>query len=407
MKKILFYSDCFVFGGCEKPIFEIMASPSLQSDFDYKFIYRFSKEYSQGMGLFRPQLPGKKTARVYFPDINTLNFYLARKIPDPALSRVAKKLGGILLRIFSLPIAIYEFLKLYFIFKSEDADIIHINNGGYPASLSCRVAVIAAKCAGKKKIILNVHNTAPKAGGIAELAMDLIVRRNVSKVVTGAGASGAALSRNRGFDDRKLLTIHHGIRPVREPDGANRNNRQISMVARLEKRKGHKNAVAAFKKIITEHPEYADIKLVFVGDGPLFGEIASMIREEGLEKNIKMLGHRNDYIDYVASSLFLLNPSLSNEDLPYIILEAMSLGIPVIGTNVGGIPEEIEDGISGIVIPPKESEKLADAMLELLSSAERRTMMGIAARERFNELFMVDKMVNKYISLYKEMVDYV
>ena len=80
----------------------------------------------------------------------------------------------------------------------------------------------------------------------------------------------------------------------------------------------------------------------------------------------------------------------------------MSLGIPAIGTDVGGIPEEIENGITGIIVPPKDVDSLVNAMLLLLSDEKIRLKMGKNAKKRFEDLFTIEKMTEKYIKLYFE-----
>jgi len=183
------------------------------------------------------------------------------------------------------------------------------------------------------------------------------------------------------------------------------NGQRITMVARFEERKGHRHVLLALKNLITEHPEYVNLKLLLFGDGPLLQTIKNLALAVGIEENVVFLGHRNDRISYVVSSLFLVNPSLGYESLPYSILEAMSVGVPAIGTNVGGIPEEIENGVTGIIVPAADIGALSRAMFILLSNNEKRIKMGTAAKERFKELFTADRMVESYMSLYESSIE--
>lgn len=98
--------------------------------------------------------------------------------------------------------------------------------------------------------------------------------------------------------------------------------------------------------------------------------------------------------------MFIL-PSIEYEDFPNVILEAMSLGKPVIRTNLAGIPEQIEDGINGFVVDPMDAKTLARTILTLLQNKDKRKEMGIKSLERYNRLFSYDKIVNKYINLYE------
>ena len=408
-KKILFYTDCPIFGGCEKPIFEVLASEELSSGYDFAVIFRSTKAYLEGLTLFWPAFPKRLFCGIRLFDINTVSYYLAGKIKNPLLLRIAGK-SITLIFIFMTPFIFgYDFLLLSSMFRRNRADIIHINNGGYPGALSCRAAVVAARAAGFEKIILSVHNTAFRSKGINGAFIDRLVKRDVDVIVTGSKASGSALAKNRGFDPDKIMTIYHGVHPAKITPGkppvgeAAGLGRYILMVARFEDRKGHKYAVEAFKKVINGNPSYADIKLVLLGDGPVLDDIKRLVASERLDNNVRFMGHRDDYIDYVASSLFLINPSIGYEDLPYIILEAMSIGVPTIGTDIAGIPEEIENGITGIIVPPEDAEAIKTAIVNLLSDDNMRIRMGKASQERFDKLFTLDKMINRYLALYNSM----
>ncbi len=408
-KKILFYTDCPIFGGCEKPIFEVLASEELSSGYDFTVIFRSTKAYLEGLALFWPSFPKRLFCGIKLFDINTVSYYLTEKIKNPLLLRIAGKSVTLISVLMTPFIFSYDFLLLSSIFRRNRADMIHINNGGYPGALSCRAAAAAARAAGFKKIILSVHNTAFKSRGIIDAFIDGLVKRDVDVVVTGSRASGSALAKNRGFDPKKIITIYHGVRPAKISPGKPPVEKEagfgkyISMVARFEDRKGHRYAVEAFKGVINGNPAYADIKLVLIGDGPVLADIKQLVASERLDNNVLFMGHRDDYIDYVASSLFLINPSIGYEDLPYIILEAMSLGVPVIGTDIAGIPEEIENGITGIIVPPKDAGAIKTAMVSLLSDHNMRVKMGKASRERFDKLFTLDKMINRYLALYDSM----
>lgn len=403
-KKILFYTDCPIFGGCEKPLFEILASDKLSSEYNSTLIFRSSGAYLKGLEPFRSRLPEGRSYGIRLLDINSIVHSLHEKIKNPRLLKLAEKSVATVFILVTPFAFIYDLLRLSALFGRNKADVIHINNGGYPGALGCRAAAVAARFAGFKKVIFSVHNTAFNGGGFVERLKDYPVKRSVDVFVTGSKASGLALEKNRGFDPDKITTIYHGVRPAEAKSGPSGEGlgRYISMVARFEERKGYRYAVEAFKKMVKGNPLYSDIKLVLIGDGPELADIKQLVVSEGLGDKVRFMGHRKDYIDFVAKSLFLINPSVGYEDLPYVILEAMSLGVPVIGTDIAGIPEEIEDGVTGIVVPPKDAEALGRAILKMLSDKESRDRMGKAGQERFHKLFTLDKMVNNYLMLYEK-----
>jgi glycosyltransferase involved in cell wall biosynthesis len=409
MKKrsILFYTDCFIFGGCEKPIFEVIKSSDFNAEYDFKVVFRHTDEYLMGLRQFWPAFPGNRFIGLKLFDINNLYYWLTKKRLNKLFLRITIKLFSLIFIFINPIIFIYDFLALSLVFIKNKADVIHINNGGYPGALSCRAAAAAAKFIGFKKIIFSVHNTAFKDTGFMDRLMDSLVKRSIDIIVTGSKASGLALARNRGFNQNKIINIYHGVHesvPLPKsqfPAEGFNSERSITMVARFEDRKGHKYVIEAFKKLLDMNSSFADIKLNLIGDGPTLADIKYLVELNGLGNNVRFLGHRDDYVNYIASSLILLNPSIGYEDLPYIILEAMSLGVPVIGTDIAGIPEEIEDTVTGIVVPPKDSAALAQAIFSLLSDDKKRVQVGSAARDRFRRIFTIDGMLKNYLLLYE------
>ncbi len=403
--RILFYTDCYIFAGCEKPMCELLSSDKFVSKYDHKLIYRRSKEYDSGFGHAYPRFCGEKQG-IRLPDPNTWNFFIERKVKNKLLMRMFRRLNRIFFRISFLVVYFIDVFCLWPVFLADRAQIVHINNGGYPGALSCRAAALAAKLAGKKRILFSVHNMALGKKGIADRVIDLFVKKNVDLFITGSIASGAALSDIRGFESGKMTNVYHGIEPLNPAltgQSAEEYESDVLMVAAMEERKGHAYVIHAIRRLIDNDPKFKDLKAYFIGGGMIKGSVEKMISEQRLQDNIKLLGHRRDYAKYLASTKVLLNPSIGYEDLPFVIIEAMSIGVPVIGTDIAGIPEEIENGVNGYIVKPKDVEALAEAMRELLLDGKKRIEMGNEGRRIFSEKFTVDKMVANYMRLYEEM----
>lgn len=401
--RILFYTDCYVFAGCEKPMYELLSSKEFASRYQCKVVYRKSEEYDRGFSYSYPSFKWK-TRGVRLPEHNTIAFYIEKKIKNPLLLKIIRKTSGIMLKIISFPIYIIEVFILWNLFLHDSAQIVHINNGGYPGALSCRSAALAAKLSQKKKIVFSVHNIALEHKGLFDRFVDFFVRRSVDLFITGSKASGQELFRARGFELTRIKNIYHGLKPL----DVSRNlsdeyKSDILMVAAMEERKGYAYVIYALRKLIDSDPAFKDIKVLFIGGGPISDSVDKMVKEQNLERNIRLLGYRKDYPAFMASTKMLLNPSIGYEDLPLAVMEAMSLGIPVIGTDVAGIPEEIEHDVSGIIVKPKDIKALTEAIKELLLDDKKRTAMGSQGRRIFSEKFTVDKMVANYMRLYEEM----
>lgn len=165
---------------------------------------------------------------------------------------------------------------------------------------------------------------------------------------------------------------------------------KLLIVARLEKLKGHIDLIEAMKIVCQKHN---DVKLIIAGEGEEEGLIRERIKEQKLEKYIEMVGFVNPIEYYTKSDIFIL-PSHS-EAFPLVNLEAMASGLPIIATNVGGIPEAIEDGENGFLIEPGDIKKLAEVMCILIESNETREKFAIKSRKKFNENFTQNKMCEK------------
>ena len=149
-------------------------------------------------------------------------------------------------------------------------------------------------------------------------------------------------------------------------------------VANLRKEKDYPNLLRAAGQALAQHP---GLYVLAVGQGPLEEEVRALHQELGLGDRVQLLGYRTDVPDLLASAdLFVLASAF--EGLPVSIMEAMSAGLPVVATSVGGVPEAVEEGVTGLLVPPRDAAALADALLSLANDETTRTRMGAAAKER-------------------------
>lgn len=149
-------------------------------------------------------------------------------------------------------------------------------------------------------------------------------------------------------------------------------------VANLRKEKDYPNLLRAAGQALAQHP---GLYVLAVGQGPLEEQVRALHHELGLGDRVQLLGYRTDVPDLLASAdLFVLASAF--EGLPVSIMEAMSAGLPVVATSVGGVPEAVEEGVTGLLVPPRDAAALADALLSLANDETTRTRMGAAAKER-------------------------
>ncbi|WP_404381877.1 glycosyltransferase [Knoellia locipacati] len=192
-------------------------------------------------------------------------------------------------------------------------------------------------------------------------------------------------SRRDGFE-----VLIHGIDPeaVRpSEDARERVRRELGVadddvlsltVANLRRNKDYPNLLRAARLALDRDPR---LRFAAVGQGPLVSEVAEMHESLGLGDRFLLLGFRRDVHDLMAASdVFTL--SSAHEGLPVAVMEAFANGLPVVATSVGGLPQQVEDGVQGLLVPPGDAEALAAALTTVAGDAELRRRMGQAARER-------------------------
>lgn len=140
---------------------------------------------------------------------------------------------------------------------------------------------------------------------------------------------------------------------------------------------------------------------VVVGDGALRGETEARARSAGLGNRIIFTGWRRD-LSRIYADLALLVVSSNNEGTPFAAIEAMASGVPVVATRVGGMPDLICDGVTGLLVSPQDAVTLADAVAALLNDAPRRHSMGTAAQADVIARFDVARLVRETESLYRQ-----
>jgi glycosyltransferase involved in cell wall biosynthesis len=146
------------------------------------------------------------------------------------------------------------------------------------------------------------------------------------------------------------------------------------------------------------------VHFLVVGDGGSKPELEEHARRLGLERRIVFTGFRSDIPDLLSEAAISVLPSLS-EGTSNTLLESMAAGIPVVATRVGGNPEVVEDGVSGLLVPPRDSAALAAAMARLLEDPDLALRLGRAGMRRVSELFSIDGSVHQTEHLYQRLVD--
>jgi glycosyltransferase involved in cell wall biosynthesis len=221
-------------------------------------------------------------------------------------------------------------------------------------------------------------------------------------------------SDEEGIKPDKLVTIHNGInverfsidlsseaeRNLRQELGLEADSLIILTVARLHPQKGHQYLIEAIPQVVQDFPQ---AHFLFVGEGGLREDLARQVKEVKLNECVHFLGVRQDVPQLLAISDLFVLPSLW-EGLPNSILEAMAAGVPVIATNVGGIPEIIDHEKTGLLVSPADPIALKKIIQRLLTDESLLTSMTEAAKKRVEREFSQDTNVSEFIDLYSETI---
>ncbi|MFC1599716.1 glycosyltransferase family 4 protein [Patescibacteria group bacterium] len=296
----------------------------------------------------------------------------------------------------------YVQLKEYI--KREPCDLMHIHVWN-PAS--CRYAFMAAN---KYNLPLIVTEHDPfELPKFKKYIKNKLMRR-VQKIVTVSHANEKLMQnlfpelKNytttilNGIDatwfESQLLNFSEAkIKEFREEEfDASDDTKVILTVAELHERKGLTYLIKAMPTILEKIP---NTKLVIVGEGPQRPELEKLIQE----KNIKLLGHRKDIPKLMASANLFVLPSVK-EAFGLVILEAMAAWLPVLASNVGGIPEIIEDNVNGFLVEPKDSDALAKKILELFNENFKFEEYIKNAQAILKDKFDAKAMAKQYEKIY-------
>jgi glycosyltransferase involved in cell wall biosynthesis len=174
----------------------------------------------------------------------------------------------------------------------------------------------------------------------------------------------------------------------------------IATVGRLTEQKGHCYLIDAAMSAVSSYP---DTHFLLIGDGEMRDELQRQAQQAGLSRNIHFLGVRKDVPDLLAAADLFVLPSLW-EGLSVALLEAMAAGKPIVATAVSGTIQAMTHGETGLVVPPRDSRALANAIVQLLSNPAQAQAMGQAARQYVSMNFSAQKQADEHLALYRRLL---
>lgn len=290
--------------------------------------------------------------------------------------------------------------RLYRLIRRVRPDLVHLHSrigadvmGGFAARLA-GVPVIHTR---------RVDNPEPRW----RVALKYRLHDRVIAISEGI----AEVLRRGGLPPAKLRVVRSAVRAERFARACDRaavcqrlglplDARILGVVAQLIERKGHRVLLQALPSLLAAEPR---LQVVFFGRGPLAASLEQEIRERGLSARVRLAGFRDDLAEILPCLALLVHPARM-EGLGVSLLQAAAAGVPVVASRVGGIPEAVEDGVTGLLVPPGDAAALAAAAGRLLADPGLRARYGRAAGGRVQREFSLAAMVAGNLAVYRELL---
>lgn len=330
--------------------------------------------------------------------IQLINIPMSEKITSVYRDKIEKNPVSFIIYIRHLISGIIAVAKAL---KKYNIDILHPHD-----NLSKIIGGVAAKMV-EVKVVAHCRDLLKES--VVE-KMLLIYQLLFMNKIIAVSESNRNLFKIMGKVPEKVYTIYNGIDIpkfifvrgyVRSEMDIGDDAVVIGVIAVFDKCKGHIYLFQAIDKLISEG--YKNIICLVVGNGREGDELRAFVLNKGLTDYIRFLGYRNDVPELLCVMDMVVMPSIQ-ESFPRVPLEAMAMKVPVIATIVGGLPESIEDGKTGILVSPMDVDSLSTAIKYLIENPEARKEMGEAGRKRVEERFSIENNVRKTEELYSDIL---
>lgn len=295
-------------------------------------------------------------------------------------------------------------LRLYQDMKANRYDVIHTH--GFKADLW---GAIVGRLTGVPIIISTVHNQEQYLkNSIVRFIEKWIISPIDDTIIVVSEGVKRFLIKTGGIPEKKIKKVYYGINPadikidkerdIREELGIDKDAPLIGCIGRLVEQKGHKYLIRAAKRVIEIFPQ---AKFFIIGRGKLEKNLKKLAQNNSLNSGIIFAGFRTDIYSIIDKLDLIVMPSLW-EGLGLVLLEAMALGKPIVATDVGGIPEVVENKKTGILVPAKDPNALAEAIINLLEDYSVAARMGEMGKASVKERFSSVKMVKEIELIYNK-----
>lgn len=285
--------------------------------------------------------------------------------------------------------------KLRKLMQRERPDVVHTHLN------ILKYAALAARLAGVRKCVHTVHSLADREAEdrIEKCVKGYFFRKSWSVPVALTPQVQSSVAEFYDLPPTRIPMIYNGIdlsRCVPKTTYETGDTVTILHVGRFDVPKNHAGLLEAFRLLRQNHPE---CRLRLVGDGDLRQDMEALAREKGIADAVEFCGMQSNVYPYLHNADIFTLPSIY-EGNPMTVIEAMGTGLPIAASRVGGIPDMIADGESGLLVEP-EPKSICDGLVRLVEDESLRRRLGEAARKQ-SRTFSAEHMARDYIACYEK-----
>ena len=318
----------------------------------------------------------------------------------PQGSAIADASRGIVDHVHAIPMKgdldIGFIFRLKKILKQENADIVHLHSRRGADVLGG----IAAKLAGVQ-CVLSRRVDNPESRLLVKLKYPLYDR----VITISEGIRRVLIS--EGVPAEKITCVHSAVDIDKYSQPADRawflnefslpeNAKVFAVIAQLIQRKGHRYLLQVLPELLQRHP---DLYVLFFGKGPLQQDIEQQLAQPEFQGRVRLIGFRED-LERVLPCLYGVVHPADMEGLGVSLLQAAAAGVPIIGSNAGGIPEIVHDGVNGYLIPVGDTQRLQERFEHLLNNSKQAQELGTNGQHIAQENFSINTMVRGNLAVY-------
>ena len=284
--------------------------------------------------------------------------------------------------------------------KAHRPDVLNTHS-----STDSWLAAVASRMVGRRLPIVRTRHISAAVG--RDPLSRWLYARGADKVVTTGERLRRTLVDELHLPDQHIVSVPTGIDTERFCPGDRNAARQrlglpaetkiIGIVATVRTWKGHQYLIDAVRRI-----DHGDLTLVIVGDGPIHDVGTRQVSESGLAARTMLVGQQRDVVPWLQAMDIFALPSYANEGVPQAIVQAMSCQLPVVSTPIGAIDEAVVHQQTGLMVPPKQVEPLADALRRLIDDEPLRHRLGNAGRSRAIARFGIQRMLDDMEAIFSE-----